>query len=124
MARNIAYWASTLMMAAMMTFSGVLYLSGSAQVVTGFAHLGYPQHLRVILGLAKLSGVVVLLIPGVRVLKEWAYAGFTFAWIIATVAHYLAGDGPKALFPAVLLLLLIVSYVTRPESRRVGPAAV
>lgn len=26
-------------------------------------------------------------------LKEWAYLGFTFMWIAAVVAHYLAGDG-------------------------------
>jgi hypothetical protein len=26
-------------------------------------------------------------------LKDWAYAGFTFMWIAAVVAHYQAGDG-------------------------------
>jgi hypothetical protein len=39
-------------------------------------------------------------------LKEWAYAGFTFAWISACVAHYLAKDGPVAFMPLILLLLL------------------
>ena len=120
MARTIAYWISTSIVAALMMFSAVSYLGGSAQAVAGFAHAGYPQHLRIILGIAKPAGAVVLLIPGFRVLKEWAYAGFTFAWVVATVAHYLAGDGPVALFPPVLLLILIVSYVTRPESRRVS----
>jgi hypothetical protein len=86
--------------------------------VTGFTHLGYPQQLRVLLGIAKPLGALVLLIPRVPILKEWAYAGFTFAWIAAVIAHYLAGDGAQALFPAALLVLLTVSYVTRPASRR------
>jgi hypothetical protein len=51
-------------------------------------------------------------------LKVWAYAGFTFAWISAFVAHYLAKDGPMAIIPLILLLLLVVSYTTRPPTRR------
>ena len=35
----------------------------------------------------------MLLLPRLPTLKEWAYAGFTFMWIAAVVAHYLAGDG-------------------------------
>jgi hypothetical protein len=40
--------------------------------------------------------------------------GTTFAWISAFVAHYLANDGAKAFMPLILLLLLAISYVTRP----------
>jgi hypothetical protein len=118
MGRTIAYWVSTGIVAALMVFSGVLYLSGSAQTVTGFAHLGYPQHLRILLGIAKLSGALVLIAPGFRTLKEWAYAGFTFAWVGACIAHASAGDGPKSFAPLALLIVLGASYVTRPSSRR------
>jgi hypothetical protein len=97
MGRPVAYWLSTSIVAAMMMLSSVLYLylSGSAQAVTGFAHLGYPQRLRIILGIAKLAGAIVLMVPGFRVLKEWAYAGFTFAWVIATIPHA-GGRRPKS----------------------------
>jgi DoxX-like family len=118
MGRNIAYWLSTGIVAALMIFSGVLYLSGSAQAVTGFAHLGYPQHLRILLGIAKLCGALVLIAPGFRLLKEWAYAGFTFAWVVACIAHASAGDGPKSFAPFGLLVMLAISYATRPSSRR------
>jgi hypothetical protein len=118
MGRSITYWVSTAIVAAMMIFTGVLYLSGSAQVVTGFAHVGYPQHLRVILGIAKLCGSMVLVAPGFRLLKEWAYAGFTFAWVVACIAHASAGDGPKSFVPLGLLTVLAVSYLTRPSGRR------
>jgi uncharacterized membrane protein YphA (DoxX/SURF4 family) len=117
MARTIAYWVSTGLLAAMSAFAAFAYLSGSQQAVEGFAHVGYPQQLRIILGIAKLMGVIVLVAPGLPRFKEWAYAGFTFAWISAFIAHYLAHDGPKAFMPLVLLALLAVSYVTKPPSR-------
>ena len=118
MARKIAYWASTGLLAALSLLAAFVYLSGSPQAVEGFAHVGYPQQLRIILGIAKGLGAIALLVPGLPKLKEWAYAGFTFAWICAFVAHYLANDGAKALLPPMLLALLAVSYVTRPANRQ------
>jgi len=118
MARTITYWLTTVLVAVPSLFAGYAYLSANPQAVQGFAHVGYPQQLRVILGIAKPLGAIVLLVPGVLRLKEWAYAGFTFAWIAAVVAHYLANDGPTAFAPAILLALLCVSYVTRPKDRQ------
>jgi hypothetical protein len=93
-------------------------------VVAGFNHLGYPQHLRLILGVAKPVAAIVLLLPGLPLLKEWAYAGVAFAWLMAFVAHWQAGDGIQAFAPLVLLVLLIVSYLTRPAGRRLALAPV
>jgi hypothetical protein len=118
MARKITYWVSTGLLAAMSVFAAFTYLSANPQAVQGFAHVGYPQQLRIILGIAKLLGAITLVAPGLSKLKEWAYAGFTFAWISAFVAHYLAKDGPMAFMPLILLLILAISYVTRPASRQ------
>ena len=96
------------------------YLTSSPQAVENFRHVGYPQQLRVLLGVAKLAGAIVLLLPRLPKLKEWAYAGFTFMWIAATVAHYLAGDKPLFLLPVALIAVLTISYVTRPSERRVS----
>jgi DoxX-like family len=123
MARKVIYWGSTGLIAAMSLLAAATYLSGSPQAVEGFAHVGYPQQLRVLLGIAKLLGAITLVVPGWGRLKEWAYAGFTLAWIAATVAHYLAHDGAKAFVPPMLLVLLVLSYVTRPASRRWPPEA-
>jgi DoxX-like family len=122
MVRRVAYWATLVVIVAGGVMAGITYLMASPQAVEGFAHVGYPQQLRVILGVAKLAGAIVLVVPGIPLLKEWAYAGFTFAWICAFFAHYLAGDGPVALTPVVLLVVLAVSYVTRPPSRRLQTA--
>jgi uncharacterized membrane protein YphA (DoxX/SURF4 family) len=116
--RKVAYWVSTGLLAVLSVFAAVTYLLGSPQTAQVFAHVGYPQQLRIILGIAKLLGAIALVVPGLAKLKEWAYAGFTFAWIWAFVAHYLAKDGPEAFLPLILLLLLVVSYTTRPATRQ------
>jgi len=118
MARTITYWVTTGLIAALSLFAAFSYLTASPQAVEGFTKVGYPQQLRVILGIAKLLGAIALLVPGFPKLKEWAYAGFTFAWISAVIAHYLAKEGPKAVAPVILLVLLVISYATRPANRR------
>jgi DoxX-like family len=123
MAHKVTYWFSTGLLAALSIFAGFSYLSGNPQAVQGFAHVGYPQQLRIILGIAKPLGAITLLVPGFVKLKEWAYAGFTFAWISAFFAHYLAKDGPVAFMPLILLVLLGVSYMTRPRNRVWAPGA-
>jgi uncharacterized membrane protein YphA (DoxX/SURF4 family) len=120
MARKIAYWVSTVLIAVSSAMAAFAYLSGGPQAVQGFTHVGYPQQLRIILGIAKPLGAIVLLIPGFLRLKEWAYAGFTFAWICAFVAHTLAHDGPERIGPIVLLVLLVISYTTRPANRKLA----
>src|SRR5262245_24568421 len=117
MARRIAYWATTVIVALMLLMS-LSYLTGSEQVVSGFAKAGYPQHLRIVLGMAKPAAAIVLLLPGVALLKEWAYAGATFAWVMAAISAYLSEPGPVWLVPIALLGLLAASYFTRPASRR------
>jgi glycosyltransferase involved in cell wall biosynthesis len=51
-------------LAALSAFAAFSYLKGSPQAVEGFTHVGYPQQLRVILGIAKLLGAIALISPG------------------------------------------------------------
>ena len=117
MRRTITYWGTTSLVAIVPLLAAFAYLTAAPQAVENFRHVGYPQQLRVLLGIAKLAGAIVLLLPRLPTLKEWAYAGFTFMWIAAAVAHYLAGDGALSLLPVALLGALAVSYVTRSASR-------
>ena len=118
MRRTVTYWAATGLVAIVPLLAAFAYLTAAPQAVENFHHVGYPQQLRVLLGIAKLAGAIVLLLPRLPTLKEWAYAGFTFMWIAASVAHYLAGDGALFLLPVALIGALAVSYVTRPATRR------
>lgn len=121
MTRKILYWMSTGIIGLMSLFAAFAYLSGNPQAARGFAHVGYPQQLRIILGIAKPLAAFVLLMPGLLRLKEWAYAGLTFAWICAFIAHHLAKDGAEVFAPVALLVLLVISYVTRPANRTLAP---
>jgi hypothetical protein len=117
--RTIVYWGSTTLVALALGMS-VTYLTGSEQVVSGFAKAGYPQHLRIVLGIVKPIAAIVLLIPGFALLKEWAYAGVTFALVMAFISAFLSGEGAATwILPPALLVLLAISYVTRPSDRRV-----
>ena len=108
MKSKIVYWGATGLVTIVALLGGFSYETNAPEAVENFRHVGYPQQLRVLLGIAKLSGAIVLLLPWLPTLKEWAYAGFTFTWIAATVAHYLAGDGALSLLPVALLGSLAV----------------
>ena len=62
--------------------------------------------------MAKLLGVIAIVIPGFAKLKEWAYAGFGFDFIFASMSHF-AVDGVTfdGFFPLIVLLILAISYV-------------
>jgi len=109
---NITYWITTSIVSFMMLFSVYAYLT-NPDIVAAFQHLGYPDHLRITLAIAKLIGVGLLLAPLTTRIKEWAYAGFTFTFIGAFLAHSAAGDPVSArAMPVIMLLLLVASYVT------------
>ena len=123
MPKKIAFWGATGIVSVWALFAAFTYLTSAPHAIANFQHVGYPQQLRVLLGIAKAAGAVTLVVPQLPTLKEWAYAGFTFTWIAATVAHYLAGDGPLVFAPIGFLTLLAISYVTRPANRRLVLAA-
>jgi uncharacterized membrane protein YphA (DoxX/SURF4 family) len=82
--------------------------------------LGYPAYLATILGIAKLLAAVVLLVPGLPRLKEWAYAGVLIN-MVGAIASYVGVHQPAAgslLPPAFIAGLAIGSWALRPPTRR------
>ena len=120
MVRKIVYWVCTGLVS-LSLFGALTYLTGSPEVVNGFAKQGYPQHLRIVLGIVKPLAAVVLLLPRFALLKEWAYAGVTYALTMAFIAARAAGESPQTwMLPPILLVLLAASYFTRPVGRRLA----
>jgi hypothetical protein len=113
------YWLATAFVSCIMTISGALAISHAPPMMRALAHLGYPPYFSDLLGVAKLSGVCILLAPGLVQLKEWAYVGFGITVISAVYSHWFSGDGLMALDPLVTFAALVVSYLTRPADRRV-----
>lgn len=89
------YWSLTALFCLQMSFTAYAQLR-LPQVAEAFTHLGFPGYFRVELALAKLLGVVLLLVPVPPRLKEWAYAGFAIDLASALIAHIAVGDGPDA----------------------------
>ncbi len=109
---KIIYWISTAIVALMMTYSAYAYLTQPA-IREAFHHLGFPDYFRIELAVAKLIGVLLLLLPVGTRIKEWTYAGFAITFISAFIAHTASGDPfANRIMPIVILVLLMVSYFT------------
>src|SRR5260370_42680328 len=76
-----------------------------------FAHLGFPPYFKVELTIAKILGVLALVIPTVPFkVKEFAYAGFAITLVSAAIAHFGRGDG-RQLSVRYVSQSLCVSYL-------------
>ncbi|MGV0742039.1 DoxX family protein [Mycolicibacterium sp. XJ870] len=80
--------------------------------------LGYPGHLLMIIGVCKIAGAIILLIPKVPRLKEWAYAGVFFIYSGAIISHLAVGDVEGAIGPGGLTVITMTSWALRPDARR------
>jgi len=80
-------------------------------MIEGFRHLGFPDYFRIELGIAKITGLLVILISSIpRIVKEWAYVGFAITFISGSIAHGLVDGIGKGLSPLLPLIALVVSY--------------
>ncbi|HEY1195746.1 DoxX family protein [Flavobacterium sp.] len=116
---KILFWTTTILI---FLFEGVMpaLTSQSELAKEGIRHLGYPEYFGNALVVFKILGVLALIIPQVPGrIKEWAYAGFAFDFIFASISHF-AVDGIdfQGFFPLIVLAVLIISYVTYHKIQR------
>ncbi len=117
---KIIYWIATVWLSLGMTSTGIVQLIKMDEEVTMMKHLGYPVYILTIIGVWKILGVVAILVPKFPLVKEWAYGGFFFVMSGAVFSHLAVGDGAKEYFgPVLLIVLTVVSWYFRPESRNV-----
>jgi uncharacterized membrane protein len=118
---KIIYWVATALLSIGMLQSGIFAVLRTKQWVDLVTALGYPVYFLTILGIWKILGVIAILVPGFKLLKEWAYAGFFFAMTGALVSHLAIGDYEiKAILgPSFQALFCILSWYFRPENRKI-----
>jgi hypothetical protein len=109
---KIIFWTATIIIALL---EGVMpaLTSQTELAKEGIRHLGYPGYFGNALVVFKILGVLALIIPQVpKRIKEWAYAGFAFDFIFATISHG-AVDGitGETFFPLIVFAILAVSYI-------------
>lgn len=124
----IIYWIATIWLSLGMTATGLQQLlkakvegSVAPPGTDGIVLLGYPIYMLTLLGIAKLLGVIAILIPNLPLLKEWAYAGFFFIMAGAIYSHIALGHTFSENFPALILLVLTgISWYFRPANRKIS----
>ena len=111
---KLIYWIATGIVCSVMVFSAVNFnLSNPLGPMKGaFAHLGFPNYFKIELTVAKMLGVLALLMPRIpRTIKDFAYAGFAITLISASIAHFSSGDSLMFIVdPLLFLAALAVSY--------------
>lgn len=103
------YLTSTVLFTAFMLMNAGMYLFNTAFVSAAFLTIGYPTYLIYPMAAAKLLGLYPIWSNKYPRLKEWAYAGYTYIFILGALGHFMAGDGQFG-GALVALAILLVSY--------------
>jgi len=116
---KIIFWTTTILI---FLFEGVMpaLTSQTEMAKEGLRHLGYPEYFGTALVVFKILGVLALVIPQVpNRVKEWAYAGFAFDFIFASISHFTVdGVDFQGFFPLIVLAVLMTSYVYHHKIQR------
>jgi len=75
-----------------------------------FAEIGFPTYLIIPLMTTKILGLVAIWTNKSQLLKEWAYSGFFFLFLLAMIAEINA-PVPDYFSPPIALILLLTSYI-------------
>jgi len=118
----IVYWVATSLLAIGMLQSGIFAVLKTKIWVDLITSLGYPVYFLYILGIWKILGVIAILVPKFKLVKEWAYAGFFFAMTGALVSHLAVADYAlkSILGPSFQALFVVLSWYFRPASRKIA----
>ena len=117
---NILFWVFTGLFCAFMLTSIIPNILSSPEWVEVFKQLGYPLYMLPFIGVAKLLGIIALIIPGYPRIKEWAYAGLIFDLTGALYSAIAVGD-PASQWSMILIghVLIFASYILYHKKKAV-----
>ncbi|MEP5338682.1 MAG: DoxX family protein [Algibacter sp.] len=107
---KIIFYISTGLLTVIMLFSASMYFFKHDAISEAFKSFGYPTYIIYPYATIKLLGLIAVWNPSFKVLKEWAYAGYFYAFVLAFFAHIMIGDGQQ-ITAIVALIALAVSYI-------------
>ncbi|HSQ43714.1 MAG TPA: DoxX family protein [Ginsengibacter sp.] len=109
---KILYWIITGLFAAFMLFSAIPDALSTTEAIKFMNNqLGYPDYIVPFLGVAKVLGVIAILIPGYKRITEWAYAGLFFDLAGATYSVVSTfGVQVSILFMILPIIFLFLSH--------------
>ncbi|WP_299223366.1 DoxX family protein [uncultured Psychroserpens sp.] len=106
--QKLVYWLSTILLCLVFIYSAQMYFFNTELIKGFFEQLNYPTYIVIPLAMLKVLGVIMILWRKNSWLTEWAYAGFFFDLILATVAHQYAGH--RLGLSVIAIPILFVSY--------------
>ena len=117
----IVYWITTVLVSVGMLGSGLAQLFHAKEMVDLLVPLGYPLYFLNIIGVWKILGLIAILVPRYKLLKEWAYAGLFFVMTGALISHLASGDySLKGIIgPFMQSVFIILSWYCRPADRKI-----
>lgn len=116
----IWYWIITIILSFCIFSGGLAQAMQVKGVVQGFKPLGYPTYFISLIGIWKMLGIIAILLPGFKLLKEWAYAGIFFTMTGAVISHIASDDvSVQIIAPIVLAIFTVLSWYLRPASRKI-----
>ena len=113
---KIIFYVATGLLTLIMLFSVSMYFFNHEDVAQMFTNFGYPTYIIYPYAIAKLLGLFAIWNPNFKAIKEWAYAGFFFAFILAFFAHFMISDGGQ-MTALIAFILLIVSYIFNKKAQ-------
>ncbi|WP_430968138.1 DoxX family protein [Spongiimicrobium sp. 2-473A-2-J] len=114
--KKILYWVATGLFSLLMLFSASMYFFNYEEVAQTFTKLGHPSYVVYPLAVLKLLGLGVILSNRGGALKEWAYAGFFFNFVLAFFAHFMNNDG-EHMGALIGIILVLSSYFLGKQVR-------
>lgn len=117
----ITYWIATTLLSFGMLGSGLAQVFQAKEMVDLVVPLGYPLYFLRIIGVWKVLAVIAILMPGFKLVKEWAYAGLFFVMTGAFISHLASGHDSIAelIGPFMQTIFIILSWYCRPASRKI-----
>lgn len=107
----VFFWVLTILISAFFILSGYWEVTKNSATYPKTLRMGYPPFFITLLGIAKLIGSVVFLIPKYPRLREWVFAAFTVDVIFAFASGYAIqsyGDCVKAI---IVFAVLMITYI-------------
>ncbi|BAU54858.1 DoxX family protein [Mucilaginibacter gotjawali] len=116
----IWFWIITGILSICIFTGGLFQALQMKQTIQGFKPLGYPTYFISLIGVWKVLGIIAILIPGFKLLKEWAYAGIFFTMSGAVISHIASNDvSLQIIAPVLLAVFTVLSWYLRPANRKI-----
>ena len=108
--KKVIFWSVAILISAFFILSGYMEITKHPATYPKTIKMGYPPYFITLLGIAKLIGSAVFLVPMFRRLREWVFAAFTIDVIFAFVSGYAIQSYADCIKALIVFVILMLTY--------------